>query len=261
MAMRTLTKLPSGPAFISYAYQDEEALEQLKNILRAFSVTPFPFPPINVAPSEMVSNDLIDSIKDCRSLIYIDTRNSKDSRWVTLEREYARRSGKLVFSYKPETAQLELDERPPLDLPVFPSYTREDNEKVEWIIKFMREERFFDIFLEYQDLSGGDDWAKKIESAMYDRLKRGGYTVLFWSTNAAQSKWVQREVERSLTDFPKQVFVSLLEDVRPPIALMKRQAIGMFGKGPHGLDYRRIDDLIVYLYWFMQERGSIEVEA
>jgi len=260
MAIRTSKKLPSGRAFISYAYQDEEALEQLNNVLQTYSVTPKPFPPINVAPSEMISNELIDSIMDCRSLIYIDTPNAQGSRWVTLEREYARRSGKPVFLYNPETALIELDERPPLDLPVFPSYTREDKEKVDWIIKFMREERFFDIFLESQDLTAGDSWIKKIESAMYDRLKRGGYTVLFWSSKAAQSKWVQKEVEASLTDFPRQVFVSLLEDVDPPLALMEKQALRLYGEGPYGLDYRRVDDLIVYLYWFMQEQVSIKGE-
>jgi len=54
MAMRKSKKLPSGSAFISYAYEDEEALEQLESILQAYSVTPFPFPPINVTPLVVV---------------------------------------------------------------------------------------------------------------------------------------------------------------------------------------------------------------
>jgi len=260
MSVRTPIHVPSGAAFISYAYRDEKALEQLTNILPD-SVRPSPFRPLNVAPSEMVSNELIKSIIDCRSLIYIDTPNSRASRWVTLEREYARRCGKRVFSYIPNGAQLEVDGRSPFDLPVFPSYTAGDKEKVEWIIKFMREERYFDIFIARQDLAGGDNWANAIKIAMYDRLKRGGYTVLFWSAKAARSSFVQLEAKQSLRDFPHQILVALLENVEPPPTLIEQQALRLFGNGPHGLDYRRVDDLIVNLYWFIQERGRIENET
>jgi hypothetical protein len=91
-------RVPPGRAFISYSYQDAAALTLLKSLLPR-AVQPEPFPPIVVSPEEMVSNDLLEAIRRCRSLIYIDTPASRRSPWVTLERDYARRTGMPVYAF------------------------------------------------------------------------------------------------------------------------------------------------------------------
>jgi hypothetical protein len=279
--MNSFPEIPRGPAFISYSYKDENELPQLKKILRAKSVIPSPFKPIEVTPSEMVSNELIESIIGCQSLIYIDTPNSQKSHWVTLEKEYARHIHKKVFAYEPQTGRLEEDRKQATNFPVYPSYVhRVDNKKVQFILEFMRNKRFFDIFIDYQDLKGGELWAEKIETEKLDRLQRGGYMIVFLSRNALRNSWVVKEVEQCINEFPDQILVALLDEISrsrskraprlPSLAggvneesdwldydrienqiFSKRPPVLLYGAGSYGLDYRRFDDLIVWLYWLI----------
>lgn len=251
--------VPPGRAFISYSYQDAAALELLEARLPG-KVEPRPFPPISVSPQEMVSNKLLSAIRDCRSLIYIDTPVSRRSRWVTLERDYARRTGMPIYAFEPATGRLIPDVDPPLDLPVFPSYTREDKHLVDELITFMRKERYFDVFIETLDLQPGGNFQEILSSAMVERLARGGYAVIFWSARAARSNWVREEVEWSLSKYPSQILVALLEDVEPPGLLAQRHFLRLHGE-IGGLDYNRVDDLIVWLYWLIEEGQGAATHA
>src|SRR5688572_12471666 len=111
-------------------------------------VQPFIFPPITVSPIQFVSDTLIGSILTCDGMIYLDEGYSARSFWVAFERDYALRSGKAVFRYIPSLNSIISHPSPPLDLAVFPSYLARLRDRVVPILKFMREQRYFDIWFD-----------------------------------------------------------------------------------------------------------------
>jgi hypothetical protein len=249
--MSIMNKIPHGRAFISYSYKDKIALDQLKLDLPN-GVNAAPFPPITVSPAKMVSNDLIDAINNCNLLIYINTPNARNSRWVAMERDYARRVGLPVYSYVPTKRIFQKDRNSPLDLPVFPSYSKQDRESVQKIIGFMKNERYFDVFIDEDSYLPGRKIVDTLMTGIYERLERSGYTVLFLSESSLASSWVSNEIEASLTDFPDQILIAQLEKTKLPILLTDRVPIKLYRNKKSGLDYRRVDDLIVWLYWLIQ---------
>ncbi len=100
---------------------------------------------ITVRPEELVSNELIAAILNCDSLIYLDGENSARSFCVAFERDYAKRTGKLVFAADPLTLAIRPDTSAALDLPIFADHTHRDYDHIRRILNFMRHERFFDL--------------------------------------------------------------------------------------------------------------------
>ena len=118
---------PRGRAFVSYAYDDEDRLNALGACVPPDTILA-PFPPIDARPDQMVSEHLIREIRASDCLIYVDTRHSRQSRWVTMEVDYARRNHLPVFRYSVE-GTLSLDAQAPMHLPVFPSYSHQDDSR------------------------------------------------------------------------------------------------------------------------------------
>jgi TIR domain len=242
---------PRGPTFVSYSYDDGTGLQRLKDLQLPGSELR-PFPPISVAPFQMVSTELLSAINACSSFIFIDTPGSRGSRWVALETDYARRVGKRVFSFEPEHSVLRRDRTRAMDLSVFPSYSRDDASQVMPLLSLMKNERYFDVFTDTEEILPGGHIVAEIESGLSRRLERGGYAVLFWTTNTARSAWVQREVERVASQFPKQVLPVLLGEVPFPETLANWKALRVRRSSGSELDMRDVDDVIVWLYWLIQ---------
>ena len=242
---------PRGPTFVSYAYDDRAGLQRLKDL--ALTDTELrPFAPIAVSPSEMVSNELLSAINACPSFIFINTPASRASRWVTLETDYARRIGKFVFSFAPETRELKHDIAKAMDLPVFPSYSRDDRRQVQEVLSFMKTERYFDVFMENEAILPGSDFADSLSGGLRGRLERGGYALLFSTTATARSEWVQREVEEVVNIFPHQVLPVVLDDSSLPEKLASRRSLRIRRRSGADFDMRDVDDVIVWLYWLIQ---------
>lgn len=246
---------PTGQTFISYAYGDDGAARALEQIELPAAILEF-FEPIEVPPYQMVSEKLVSAIQACDSLIYIDTPKSRHSPWVTLETDYARRNSKPVFRFQADDGLLQRDNKAPLDLPVFSTYARKDRDRVIEIARFMKKERSFDIFIDLDDLSAGELWEDSLQRAISERLERGGYAVAFWSRITTDSQYAKQEIKRALMSHPDQVIVALLEDMQLPDALTECQAIHLNLAGSTELDRRRVDDLIVRIYWLMQEHSQ-----
>jgi TIR domain len=105
--------------------------------------------------------------------------------------------GKQVFSADPKTLEIAPHSGSALDLAAFASYQREDAAQVRQITDFLNRERHFDLWLDIQNLQMGAHWAAEIEQSFEDRLKRGGYAVVFWFRCASRSEFVNSEIERA----------------------------------------------------------------
>lgn len=187
--------------FISHSYKDAKAREKLLALLPG-GVEPFIFPPVVVPPEEMVSNDLIAAILACDGEIYLEGGASESSFWVAFERDYALRAGKPVFGYEPKTNRLHPDISAPLRLPVFLSHSHRDNEQVKRIQKIMADERYFDTWIDTAEVwPGSTKFTIMSDDGLLDRLHDGGYVVLCWSQEAAESLWVDADMQRVLREY------------------------------------------------------------
>lgn len=67
---------------------------------------PVIFAPVLVPIDQVVSNPILDRIRQCHGLIYLDSPASNSSFWVAMERDYAMRQNKAVYRFEPERREL-----------------------------------------------------------------------------------------------------------------------------------------------------------
>lgn len=246
--------------FISHSYIDAEARERLLALLSK-GVEPFIFPPITVPPEQMISDKLLDAIRHCDGLIYLQGGASAESFWVALERDYALRAGKRVFSFAPGGAALTPDTSPPLHLPIFPTWGAGDMRRVMRMLKFMRNKRFFDPFdlnklrqIVKNDVAVNDELIDKY----YGVISNGGYGVFFWSKKAEESEWFSGDAQIVAVDrrpVMDRLVIALLDSTNP--AILSQQLgwrftdfVQLYGDAQRS-EMQRLDDLIVRLYWLI----------
>src|SRR5690349_18238936 len=126
----SMIEIPPGRYFISHSYRDAATRDALLKQLPA-GVKPFIFPPIQVAPKDFVSSNLIEAILASDGLIYLDGGYSARSFWVAFERDYALRARKPVFAYDSETSTIIQQDVAPLELPIFTTCSLGDQKAVE----------------------------------------------------------------------------------------------------------------------------------
>ncbi len=212
-------------------------------------VHPQIFPPINVPPEEIVSTAILETIKRCETLVYIKGSFSAESGWVTLERDYALRNGLDVYSFDPQTRRIRYDLSSPAVLPAFAIYSRKDKDIVLDIIKFMSEERSFDMFSDWH--LPIDTPPRKLRKSLNSHLKKGGYLTLFWSSKASHSRGVKLAVEDMIKSYEDRVVIALLEPTELPDGLKDVVPVELYRGDGSGIDKRNVDTLIVRLYWFI----------
>ncbi len=244
-----MNEMLPGRYFISHSYDDEDVRNRLVTRLPE-GVEPFIFEPIRVSPLEFVSSSLIGSILTCDGMIYLNEGFSAQSFWVAFEHDYALRSGKPVYSYTPSSDTLLMPNATPIDLAVFPTYSRRSSETVMPILNFMRQQRYFDVWIDRERLRPGTDFAAELMGAVSDTIQRGGYVTLFWNEEASQSEWTIREAVQGLRD--RRLIVAGLDNSTPPDFINESNP-GYFVQlvDENGLNNNRIDDLIIRLYWLM----------
>ena len=81
-----------------------------------------------------------------------------------------------------------------------------------------------------------------------DTVARGGYAVVFWSTNSARSDFVAEEVARVGDE--RHVILAVLDDEPVPEDLARYPRVQLFGDA-HRTDNQRLDDLVVRVYWLI----------
>jgi hypothetical protein len=240
--------------FISHAYSDpvDKLIKTLPKDVKART-----FPQIVVPPAELVSNALVTCILSCDGLIYLNGGRSARSFWVAFERDYALRAGKAVFSASMDDYALSWHKEKALDLAIFSSYHREDRPRVVQICDFLRSERHFDIWIDNDRIAAGDGFAAKIEGGIQGCLERGGYVVVFWSSTARNSHFVEREIESAVKGMGganDRVLFALLDETPLPEFWQGQEAgVQLFGDRDR-TENQRLDDLVVRLYWLIYRK-------
>lgn len=174
--------------FISHAYNDDEALQRLLGCVLPNEADPIVFPAIQVRPTERVSDELMQSIRSCDGLVYLNTKQSKDSFWVLFERNYALRLGKPVYAFNPRRRLFRQDRAAHVDPIVAVNWNN-------WIVRDAGIVR--DVALHLNDLHKFDirgDKYKLLDNeqrqmvdsidGVEQKMKNGGVGLLFMSNDA-----------------------------------------------------------------------------
>jgi hypothetical protein len=250
--------------FISHSYADSGAVDSLRRMLPR-DVEPFIFPPINVSPDQRVSDDLVREILRCDELVYLTSADSASSFWVSFERHFALRAGLKVFAFDPRKRKLRPHRGKLPTLPVYPWYLRKTRETVDEIARFMKHERYFDLFLDAEDLQPGSDFRQSIQDAIVSRLDKGGYCIAFVSEDCMDSERFQTELKQIALRWPSRMLPVLLEPVSLPDWLGRVPEVPIYRQKDQNrrdqfhpdrlnrerlprIDWNRVDDLIVRIY-------------
>lgn len=238
--------IPTGKYFISHSYKDAAVRDSFLKTLPP-QVTPYIFPPISVSPLEFVSSTLIGAILACDALIYLNEGFSSRSFWVAFERDYALRVGKTVFSFTPSTKTFAVHADPPLDLAIYPSFSRPQTQEVWPILEFMRKQRHFDAWIDTElGMHPMGDLRRVLEAGMQSIFDRGGYVVTF--LGGFNSEYVIAETKKGLEQ--QRLIVAGL-GVQPPDFIHQDHDMFVQLMENGQINNNRIDDLIVRLYWLI----------
>jgi hypothetical protein len=215
----------------------------------------------------MVSDKLLEAIRACDGLIYLQGGASGESFWVAMERDYALRMGKPVYGYNPADAVLKRDYSSPLDLNVFIASTHHDRAAVELILTVLRQ-RFFTLQFDNWNVPREHDTnpetheeeretaARRIAGEISYAIEQGGYVITFWSALAAKSRWVEHHYADAFIKDPSRVLFALLDDTPLPASSetygvhLDLQPVQAYTDAERS-EMQRIDDLIVRLYWLI----------
>lgn len=150
---------------------------------------------------------LIGALKGCKALSYLAMSGTLTSSWVSLELYYAERFGLPVYKYEPTADSINLDKNIKVHLPVFPSYSHLDRDKVEPILNPLRSLGI----MTPQDLIFGTDWKKEIDNNINKWIDSGGIIAVLLSSKTLKSDWVKYEYTSGLET--GQVLPILLEKI------------------------------------------------
>lgn len=266
--------LPTN-CFISHRYADRKAMCRLREVLPSY-VVPVIFEPIDVSPTEFVSEKLISGVMGSEGVIFIDSDTSNGSFWTAFERDLANRHGKPLFRFSPEDASVTRVRQEVPKLWLAHLYHPADEADVTVIARWLADERFFELFDDPVQL--GENSAKPFATMSEEergRLLRSGRSygacyALFLSETTLEDPALAAHVEEQVTQHGASTVVCWLDPERArrrkaPRAIRKlpKEHVFEFSARPSVAAFNRheLDDLMVRLYWVFWQRGLLGAAA
>ncbi len=258
--MSTRIAFPHRSAFISHAYEDSAEVATLRSALPE-DFQPLLFERIEVEPYEAVSTPIIDAIKAAPALIFLDSTTSRQSFWVTFERELALASGIPVYQWDCERQYLHAVSVVPPGPTINAFYDESDKAVAEDILNWCLDEGGLSLET-FSDIHSMSD----LDIAL---MEFDGLFIAFASKRTADKLDLSKvEWGNSVGfNFPR-LIVACLDDPSDgwiPASwerffFTKRSAIVDLTDGGRELPYsrNRVDDLIVRAHWlYFQLRTTV----
>lgn len=111
---------------------------------------------------------------------------------------------------------------------VFISYSSEDRDRIDPIVKLVRAMRKDRVFQDSVSIRPGEKWADKIMEA----LAKCQTVLVFWCEHSAASDWVRQEYEAGIVA-NKEIIPILLDDTKLPAPLGPYQYLDFRRDEPH----------------------------
>lgn len=189
-----LKKSKGGYIFLSHSHDDIEKVRQIRNSLEKSGFEPLCFY-LKCLDDDSEIEDLIKREIDAREwFVFVNSENSRKSRWVTLEREYITKTdSKKIITIDLDNKQsiAEAIHKISHNLRVFISYSTKD-ETLARRIKNRFQAKDYLVFAP-DSIPAGTDYATVIADAIVDASKDGAVIALI-TPESLQSQWVKREI-------------------------------------------------------------------
>lgn len=192
-------KSKGGYIFISHSHDDIEKVRKIRNRLEKDGFEPLCFY-LKCLNDDSEIEELIKREIDAREwFVFVDSENSRRSKWVMLEREYISRTNSkkiITIDIDDEDAAAEAVEMIAHNLRVFISSTVKDAELARRV-KEKLEEKDYLVFFAPDSIPAGSSYMDVVQNAVCEAAQDGCVLALL-TQNTAKSKWVLKEIELAL---------------------------------------------------------------
>lgn len=214
----TLDKALGGYIFLSHSHKDIEKVRDIRNALEANGFEPLCFY-LKCLDDDSEVEDLIKREIDAREwFIFLNSENSRNSKWVLLEREY------ITKTNSKKIITIDLDDASAIhnalhkithELRAFLAYSSKDAAIAKCIQQRLSEKDY--LVYDLDKISCGADWAETIAN-MLAEVAESGVTIALITNDFLQSLWAKRELTFVLENGGK-VIPIFLGDTQPTMAL------------------------------------------
>ncbi len=190
-------KKNGGWVFISHSHLDINLVRKIRNEFENRGFEPLLFY-LKCLNDEDEIVDLIKREIDAREwFIYVESANSKTSKWVRSEREYiAGLNGKKIFTINLDQDIYSQIERIARQLQIFVSYSNCDKDIAYNICRRLIEEEF--LVLQADDIQiDGTPWENQITS-MINSACYNGFVAVILTPKSVKSEYVYQELEHAV---------------------------------------------------------------
>lgn len=195
-----LQKTEGGYIFLSHSHKDIDKVRQIRNRLEEDGFEPLCFY-LKCLDNADEIEDLIKREIDAREwFVFVNSPNSRESRWVTLEREYIAKNGHkkiLTIEIDDEASILTTIQQIKRNLRVYISYAKRD-EPLARQIKNGLEEKDYQVFFPPDSIPAGGLFTDIAENAIAEASQAGCVAVLI-TENSMRAKWMEYEIAEAIS--------------------------------------------------------------
>ena len=190
-----LKKSKGGYIFLSHSHDDIEKVREIRNSLEKVGFEPLCFY-LKCLDDDSEIEDLIKREIDAREwFIFLNSENSRKSKWVTLERNYITKTNDkkiITIDIDDENDVSNAIQKIAHNLRVYISYSIKD-EKLARRIKDKLEAKDYLVFFGPDSIPASANFSTIITNAIVEASKDGCVIALL-TPNSLESKMVQREI-------------------------------------------------------------------
>lgn len=183
-----------GYIFISHSHADIDIVRKIRNALEEGGFDPLCFY-LKCLSDDSEIEDLIKREIDAREwFIFVDSPNSRSSKWVALEREHIKNSRDkkiLTVNVEDDNAVTNLLYKIIHKLRVYVSYSRKDKDIAREIKECFIKKDYL-VFID-EGIPSGEAFGDKIEESIIESSKHGCVALLI-TENSINSHYVREEI-------------------------------------------------------------------
>ncbi len=189
-------KTKGGYIFLSHSHDDIDKVREIRNALEHDGFEPLCFY-LKCLDDDSEIEDLIKREIDAREwFVFVNSENSRKSKWVTMEREYIGRTDQkkiLTIDLDDDNSVQRVIETIRHNLRIFLSYSARDHEIARRINERLKKKDYLSFFAP-EDMPADMSYAAVIVNAIKEASQEG-CVLLLLTKEAAKSACVLNEIE------------------------------------------------------------------
>ncbi len=183
-----------GFIFLSHSHEDIKKVREIRNSLEERGFEPLCFY-LKCLDDDSEIEDLIKREIDAREwFVFVNSENSRKSKWVTLEREYITKNNSkkiITVNIDDEKDVLKAVNKLTSNLRVYLAYSHKDIELAKKLRAQLEKKDF--IVFDDTDIPQNESYAETVASAIYEAAE-SGLVIALLTKNASESRMLMSEL-------------------------------------------------------------------